>query len=106
MSEPTLPQIFTYAADNPETPAHMRCAAALDQTGPGLHWVCFGPTREAARDKLAAYWLEKEAERPRKPPKRKADAEDEVSTPEVVESEPAADLTQGADAAEDVGDVL
>lgn len=54
------PPIFTYASDNPETPARIRYAAAMDQSGPGMHWICFGATREEARDKLRVVWLQAE----------------------------------------------
>lgn len=85
-----VPQIYTYAADNPETPARIRYAAGMDQSAPGLHWIAFGATREEARDKLARLWTEHEARKPKPGPKRKA-----------AEGETPAD-----DEPEEIGDVL
>ena len=68
------PPIYTFAADNPETPARIRYAAAMDQSGPGMHWICFGATREEARDKLKRFWDEHEG--PNKTAARKANRPD------------------------------
>ncbi len=50
------PPIFTYRTEDPDAPARLRCAAAMDQTAPGRHWVAFGATEDEARAKLAGFW--------------------------------------------------
>lgn len=87
MSEPTLPPI--YSAEDQSAPEHLRAVAWMAQDGPGKHWTVTARSMDEARAKLAAFWLKCEAERPRKPPKRKGE------TP--------ADAAQDPD---DVGDVV
>lgn len=56
-------QIISYTTSDPDAPEHMRCAAALDQSGPGMHWITFGATPQEAQAKLQAFL----APKPRKP---------------------------------------
>lgn len=70
----TVPPIFLYTTDDPAAPAHLRACAAMDQSGPGMHWISFGATGEEAADKLRAFWLKAEAKKPRKPPRKSPEA--------------------------------
>lgn len=80
------PTIYTYAADNPETPAELRCLATLVLPGePHGRWTAHAPTRELARAKLLKFW-ENSQPKPREPRKPKGGpvAADPVDDFEVI----------------------
>lgn len=73
MAKTPTPVIFTYLTTDPAAPPEMKAAASLDRSGPGLHWIAFGPTEEAARATLDKFWQDHEAKAEHQPRKPKAE---------------------------------
>lgn len=81
-----VPKIFTYECRDGDVPPERAWAAAMDGAAPGRHWIATGPTPEAARGSLEAFWVKCEQERP--PPKpRKKRTDDEIEAEEGEEAE-------------------
>ena len=52
----SAPEIVTYVSMDPDAPGHMTYAAAMVGSGPGMCWMAYGVSPEAARGKLEAIW--------------------------------------------------
>lgn len=94
MAKTPTPAIFTYLTADPAAPPEMKAAAAMDRSGPGLHWIAFGPTEEAARASLDKFWQAHEAKAGHQPRKPKAEAEGR--TPEEMADRVAQEATERA----------